>query len=92
VSITRLGLDDIQNQLNIIPDIAALFTRAISEDKIQYNTIIGDLEEFSTLNTSNQYFTPRKDAQTVEELAFNHDIDPYGNLSRLLGSTHVHIL
>ncbi len=53
VSITGLGLEDFQNQLNMIPDIAALFTRAVSEDKIQPNTIIGDLEDFSTLNASN---------------------------------------
>ena len=75
----------------MIPDITALFTRAISEDRIQPNAIIGDLDEFSTLNTSNRYFTPRKDAQTAKELAFAHDVDPHGNLARLLGSAHVHI-
>jgi hypothetical protein len=75
----------------MIPDITALFTRAVSEDKIQPNAIIGDLEEFSTLDASNRYFTPKQDAQTAKELAFPHDVDPHGNLTRLLGSTHVHI-
>ena len=72
-------------QLDMIPDIAALFTRAIS------NAIVGDLDEFSTLNASNRYFTPRKDAQNAKELTFAHDLDPHGNLARLLGSAHVHL-
>jgi len=75
----------------MIPDITALFTRAISEDRIQPNAIIGNLDEFSTLNASNRYFTPRKDAQNVKELTFAHDVDPHGNLARLLGSAHVHL-
>jgi len=91
VSITGLGLEDFQSQLNMIPNIAALFTRAIAEDKIQPNAIVGELGEFSTLNASNQYFTPRKDARTAKELAFHSDVDPHGNLSRLVGPTHTHI-
>jgi hypothetical protein len=91
VSITGLGLDDFQNQVNMIPDIAALFTRAVSEDKIQPNAIIGELEDLSTLNASNRYFTPRKDSQTAKELPFHQDVDPYGNLAKLLGSALVHI-
>jgi len=91
VSITGLGLDDFQNQVNMIPDIAALFTRAVSEDKIQPNAIIGELEDFSTLNASNRYFTPRKDSQLAKELQFHQDVDPYGNLTKLLGSALVHI-
>ena len=75
----------------MVPDIAALFTRAINEDKIQPNAIVGELEEFSTLNASNRYFTPRKDARTAKELAFHSDVDPYGNLSRLIGPLHMHI-
>ncbi len=91
VSITGLGLENFQSQVDMVPDIAALFTRAINEDKIQPNAIVGGLEEFSTLNTSNQYFTPRKDARTAKDLAFHTDIDSYGNLSRLLGPVHMHI-
>ena len=91
VSITGLGLEDFQSQLNMIPDIAALFTRAIAEDKIQPNAIVGELGEFLTLNASNRYFTPRKDARTAKELAFHGDVDPHGNLSRLVGPTHTHI-
>ena len=91
ISITGLGLEDFQSQLNVVPDIAALFTRAINEDKIQPNAIVGELEEFSTLNASNRYFTPRKDARTAKELAFHSDVDPYGNLSRLIGPLHMHI-
>jgi hypothetical protein len=91
VSITGLGLEDFQSQLDMVPDIAALFTRAIAEDKIQPNAIVGELEEFSTLNASNRYFTPRKDARTAKELAFHSDVDPNGNLSRLLGPMHMHI-
>jgi hypothetical protein len=75
----------------MIPEIVALFTRAVKEDKIQPNSIIGDLEEFTTLNASNRYFTPRKDIQTAKELAFHRDVDPHGNLARLLGTAHAHI-
>jgi hypothetical protein len=91
VSITGFGLEDFQSQLDMVPDIAALFTRAVDEDKIQPNSIVGELEELSTLNASNRYFTPRKDARTAKELAFHSDVDPYGNLSRLLGPMHTHI-
>ena len=75
----------------MIPDIAALFTRAMSEDKIQPNAIIGGQEDLTTLNASNRYFTPRKDAQMAKELVFHQDVDPYGNLTRLLGTALVHI-
>ena len=91
VSITGLGLEEFQSQLDMVPDIAALFTRAINEKKIQPNAIVGELEEFSTLNASNRYFTSRKDARTAKDLAFHNDVDPYGNLSRLLGPLHMHI-
>lgn len=91
VSITGLGLEEFQSQLNMVPDIAALFTRAVNEDKIQPNSIVGELEEFTTLNASNRYFTPRKDARSAKELVFHNDVDPYGNLSRLIGPMYTHI-
>jgi hypothetical protein len=75
----------------MIPDITALFTRAVSEDKIQPNVIIGEQEDLTTLNASNRYFTPRKDAQTTKQLQFHHNVDPYGNLTRLLGTDLVHM-
>ena len=91
VSITGLGLDEFLDQVNMIPEITALFTRAVSEEKIGPNAIIGELEDLTTLNASNRYFTLRKEAQTATELRFHEDIDPYGNLTKLLGSTLVHI-
>src|SRR6266545_2866889 len=81
ILITGLGLNKFQNQLDMIPEITVLFTRAVSEDRIQSNM----------LNTSNQYFMPRRDAQLAQELAFAHDVDSHGNLARLLGSALVHI-
>jgi hypothetical protein len=91
ISITGLGLDEFQDQVNMIPDIAALFTRAVKEDKIQPNAIIGEQEDLTTLNASNRYFTPKKDAHTAKELVFPQDVDPYGNLTRLIGTALVHI-
>ena len=91
VTITGLGLDDFQTQLDMIPDVVSLFTRAINEDKIQPNTIIGELQELPTLQATNRYFTPKKDASEAEELNFHKDVDPFGNLSRLLGPNRVHI-
>ena len=63
----------------------------MSEDKIQLNVIIGEEEELMTLNTSNWYFTHRKDAHGAKELHFQQDTDPYGKLTRLLGTAHVHL-
>jgi hypothetical protein len=63
----------------------------VSEDKIQPNAIIGEQEDFTTLNASNRYFTPKKDAQMAKELRFDEDVDPHGNLTRHLGTGHVHI-
>src|SRR5438309_5641290 len=40
VLITGLGFEDFQNQLNMIPDIAALFTRAVSENKIDRKSVV----------------------------------------------------
>ena len=91
VTITGLGIDEFKNQLDMILDVTALFTRAINEDKIQSNTIIGELNELPTLNASNQYFTPKKDALDTKLLAFHKDVDPFGNLTRLLGLDRVHI-
>jgi len=79
----------------MIPDVAAIFTRAVSEDRIEPNAIIGEQDGFTTMNPSNRYFTPRKDSyadsQTATELHFHQDVDPHGNLTRLLGTAHVHI-
>ena len=71
ISITRLGLDDFLDQVNMIPEIAALFTRAVSKDKIDPNAIIREQDALTTLNASNHYFTSKKDAQTVRELDFH---------------------
>jgi len=91
ISITGLGLDEFQDQVKAIPELAAIFTRAVSEDKIQPNAIIGDIEDMATLSASNRYFTPRKHVEGAKELTFPQDVDPYGNLTRLLGTAHVHI-
>lgn len=91
ISITGLGLNDFQDQVNTIPFIAALFTRAVSEEKIQPNAVVGQLGDLTTLNASNRYFTPRRDAQTTQGLPFHQDVDPQGTLTRLLGSALVHI-
>ena len=71
----------------MIPVIAALFTRAVSEEKIQPNAITGEQGDLMTLNVSNRYFTSRKDAQAAREL---NNVDPRGNLTKLLGSVLVH--
>lgn len=91
VTITGLGLDDFQSQLDMIPDIVALFTRAVNEDRIEPHSIIGELKELSTLHASNRYFTPKKAAPNAKKLTFHRDVDPFGNLARLLGPAHVHI-
>ena len=91
ISITGLGLEEFQDQVNSIPDITALFTRAVREDKIQPITMIGEQEGFTTLNASNRYFTARKEAQTAKELPFHQDIDPKGNLAKLIGTQFVHL-
>ena len=75
----------------MVPEIAALFTRAVSEDKIQPNAIIREQDGMTTLNASNRYFTPKKDSKNGKELPFHQDIDPHGNLARLLGSGYSHI-
>ncbi len=75
----------------MIPDVTAFFTRAVNEDKIEPNAIIGDQEDFITLTASNRYFTSKRDANTAKELHIHQDIDPHGNLTRLLGTALVHI-
>jgi len=90
VSITGLGLDHFMSQVDMLPDIAALFIRAVSEDKIEPNTIVGQQDDVTTLNTSNRFFTQRKDTHMGKELHFHRDIDPHGTLTRLLGSGFVH--
>jgi hypothetical protein len=80
VSITGLGLDDFMTQVNMLPDIAALFTRAVSEDRIEPNTIVGEQGDLTIMNASNRYFTQKKHASTAKELHFHKDIDPYGVL------------
>ncbi|KAF8906960.1 hypothetical protein CPB84DRAFT_1635248, partial [Gymnopilus junonius] len=43
------------------------------------------------LEMSNRYFTPRKQAQEVEELTFGHDVDPKDILKKAAGNCLVHI-
>lgn len=91
ISITGLGLDKFQAQVGMIPEIAALFTRAVSEDKFQPHAIIGEQDGLTTLDTSNRYFTPKKDMKNGKELPFHPDMDPRGNLTRLLGTEYSHL-
>ena len=75
----------------MIPEVAALFTRAVNEDKIQPNAIIGEADGSTTLDASNRYFTPKKDARNGNELPFHQDIDPQGNLTQLLGTGYMRL-
>ena len=59
-------------------------------DQIAPGGIVDEYNGHSSIELSNRYFTPKKDALTEDYVSISTDIDPQGLLARAAGSKYVH--
>jgi hypothetical protein len=89
VSLTGLGSRTFDEAVQTARDIYDQFDREFTP---------GTLESWSTssysgmlaLEMSNRYFTPKKDAPTMEHIPFPKEVDPSGILEGMTKSEYVH--
>ena len=74
----------------IIPTIAkihAVFSCAVGAERLEECQIIMSYRGMSALELSNRYFTSHKKMAEGSELVLSTDIDPYGYLVHVVGTT-----
>jgi hypothetical protein len=73
-----------------LTNIYVLFSRFVPADKLQTCAIMGQYGEYASMDTSNRYFTARKDSPTEQHVPFSSEVDPNGILERAVGSVYIH--
>ena len=71
-------------------DIYALFSQSVPREKLQPCSFIDHYGKYTGIETSNRYFSPKKDFPTSKSVPFSSDIDPEGILTRAAGTNYVH--
>ncbi|KAF8325959.1 hypothetical protein F5887DRAFT_1072021 [Amanita rubescens] len=91
VSLTGLGTPTFEAAVKGILDIYSLFGGHVPRDKLKPCGCIDAYGEFTSIDSSNRYFSSIKDCgPTEKQIPFSIDIDPYGILSNLETSGYVH--
>ena len=67
--------------------IQEFFKRFMGKDSVQDLTVISQFEDYLAIETSNRYFTPRRQGTLgVKEISFSTDVDPHGFLANAAGN------
>ncbi|KAF8902970.1 hypothetical protein CPB84DRAFT_1846097 [Gymnopilus junonius] len=92
-SITLIGSQTptFMRALDNVGKIHALFSHLVGHKNLQACHIIAMHHQEQALEMLNRYFTPRKQAQEVEEFTLGHDIDPKDILKKATRNRLVHI-
>jgi hypothetical protein len=90
VSIIGFGTPSFESATNNLMQVYAMFSRNIAQDKLQPCTTIPQYRNQASIESSNRYFTPRKDATQMQEVSFCRDVDPLGTLAKLCGQDFFH--
>jgi hypothetical protein len=73
-------------------DIFSLFRVHVPREKLQPCGFINSYGEFSSIESSNRYFTPVRDCGPKEKcIPFSSEIDPHGILSKMENMNYIHI-
>ena len=63
----------------------------MGKDSVQDLTVISQFEDYLAIETSNRYFTPRRQGTLgVKEISFSTDVDPHGFLANAAGNGLFH--
>ncbi|KAF8329028.1 hypothetical protein F5887DRAFT_1081409 [Amanita rubescens] len=91
VSLTGLGTPTFEAAVKGILDVYSLFGGHVPRDKLKPCGCIDAYGEFTSIDSSNRYFSSIKDCGPTErQIPFSSDTDPYGILSNLENSGYVH--
>lgn len=90
IALTGLNTPLFQLVIQNVNKIHALFGRAVGLDSLSQCGIVTQFREYTAIELSNRYFTPKKDVTDVEPILLDKDIDPYGYLLKAGGTTLFH--
>jgi hypothetical protein len=91
VSLTGLGTPTFEAAINGILDVFSLFSGHVHRDKLKPCTFLGRYGDFTSIETSNRYFSSIKDSGPTEKhISFPSEIDPHGILSKFENSSYIH--
>ena len=92
ISLTGLGTPTFEAAVEGILDIYSLFSSHVPRNRLKPSTCCDTYGEFTSVETSNRYFTSIKDSgPMVEHIAFSNEIDPHGILANLAtNSNYIH--
>ncbi|KAF8347119.1 hypothetical protein F5887DRAFT_1131417 [Amanita rubescens] len=91
VSLTGLGTPTFEAAINGIFDIYSLFSGHVPRDKLKPCAFLDTYGEFTSIETSNRYFSSIKDCgPTVKHISFPSEIDPHGILSSFENTSYIH--
>lgn len=91
ISLTGLGTPTFEEALKGILDIYALFSGHVPREKLRPCACIDRYGEFSSIESSNRYFTSIKDCGPTEKhVSFSTEIDPHGVLSSFESTGYIH--
>lgn len=86
---TGLGTTGFKDTITGLTKVFDLYMTTFEENRLETWTAT----EFSgspAIDMATRYFTPVQDAPDKASVPFNHDVDPAGLLTRLMGNTFIH--
>jgi hypothetical protein len=87
--ITGYGNRSFEKLTTDIARIQAIFKRAVGS-QLQDEGGFSQQDGFMALDTSNRYFSLRKESNRDDECLITHEIDPKGYLRKAAGTTYIH--
>ena len=67
-----------------------ILARQIARTRLAPHSIVDAYDGTPSLNFSDRYFTPKKDAPTAKSVPISKEIDPLGTLTTIAGEAFVH--
>ena len=89
ITITGFGTPSFQQSIEGVQLIYELFQCHCPGGKLE-NWKPGTHRGFPTLDLSNRYFTPTRDAPNMENVPFDKLVDPFGILEGMIESGYTH--
>ena len=89
ISITGLGAPSFDAANGAVQDIHEIFRQGIYDGRLE-DLSTAKYREYSALDLSNRYFTPKQSAPYMEHVPFDEKVDPRGFLEEMCRTGYVH--
>jgi hypothetical protein len=73
-----------------LAQLYALLARQVPPTGLAPNTVINVFDKVPSIDLSNRYFTPTREAPLSDHVPFSHKVDPRGILGALMGNRFIH--